>query len=111
MYSTHQLPAPRDHMIILLVKNVTGLQDIPTILNFYRTHRTYLLLLHRTEHPLILSTYYYNSNVFFTKTFLRKKSRYGIHFQYMHTCQVFKTSKGVHLKQKGKIPSYLTYYQ
>jgi hypothetical protein len=28
----------------------------------------------------------------------------------MHSCQVFKTSKGAPLKQKGKIPSYLPYY-
>jgi hypothetical protein len=28
----------------------------------------------------------------------------------MHTSQVFKTSKGALLKQKGKIPSYLPNY-
>jgi len=28
----------------------------------------------------------------------------------MHTCQVFKTSKGALLEQKGKVLSYLPYY-
>ena len=40
--------------------------------SYHRTHRAHLLL-HRTEHPLILNTYFNNSNVFFKNTFLPKE--------------------------------------
>jgi hypothetical protein len=39
--------------------------------SYHRTHRAHLLL-HRTEHPLILNIYFNNSSVFFTHTFLPK---------------------------------------
>ena len=40
--------------------------------SYHRTHRAHLLL-HKTEHPLILNTYFNNSNVFFKNTFLPKE--------------------------------------
>ena len=74
--------------------------------SYHRTHRESLLL-DRTKQPPITSAYYYKYNVFFTKNIPTKRTRYGPHYQYMHTCQIFKTSKGALLEQKGKILSNL----
>jgi hypothetical protein len=78
--------------------------------SYHRTHRAHLLL-HRTEHPLTLNTYFNNSNVFFKNTFLPKELATE---QIINTCilvKYLKLQRVPSLNKKGwKILSYLPYY-
>jgi hypothetical protein len=77
--------------------------------SYHRTHRAHLLL-HRTEHPLILNTYFNNSNVFFKNTFLPKELATG---QIINTCILVKYLKLQRVpssnKKKSTIISSLLY--
>ena len=80
----------------------TSLQETNKILNFYRTHRAPLLL-YRVEHPPMLSTYYYYSNVFFTRTFLPKELTTE---QIISTCILVKFLKLQRVRSSNKREKY-----